>query len=359
MKLLLQALICVSIVLTAGTLFAEERTSENNAQLKQGLERFPQADSNGDGVLTATEAREFIAKRRQQQEGRAAQSSQKSDVPAPTHADVEYGPYDRNRLDLWIAESDEPTPLLVLIHGGGFSGGSKEKFRNSPVIAQALEKGVSVAAINYRLTEGGKNPFPIPMLDGARAIQFLRYKADEYNLDKQRIGASGGSAGGCMSLWLALHDDLADPKSDDPVLRESTRLVCAGPNAGQSCLDFDTLHEWFGVEKLREHGGGRPLFAIKSDAEIASPRVKALMKEASAINHLTKDDPPVYMNAGRNVPIDETSSPGAWVHHPMMGIKLKEAADRIGVECYNDYVDCPPIEKYEDQTEFLLDKLLN
>ena len=52
---------------------------------------------------------------------------QRSRQPAqpPTHRDVKYGPYDRNVMDVWLAESDKPTPVLVSIHGGGFSGGNK------------------------------------------------------------------------------------------------------------------------------------------------------------------------------------------------------------------------------------------
>ena len=55
-----------------------------------------------------------------------------------------------------------------------------------------------------------------PLEDAARALQFVRSKAAQWNLDKQRIGASGGSAGACSALWLAFHDDMADPNSQDP-----------------------------------------------------------------------------------------------------------------------------------------------
>ncbi|MEO2047672.1 MAG: hypothetical protein ABGX16_13990 [Pirellulales bacterium] len=55
------------------------------------------------------------------------------------------------------------------------------------------------------------------MHDAARALQLVRSKATEWNIDKQRIGASGGSAGACSSLWLAFHPDMANPASSDPV----------------------------------------------------------------------------------------------------------------------------------------------
>jgi acetyl esterase/lipase len=83
-------------------------------------------------------------------------------------------------------------------------------------------------AINYRLigkhTQGVTPPVKAPLHDAARALQFVRSKARVWNIDKERIGAAGTSAGACSSLWLAYHDDLADPQSKDPVARESTRL---------------------------------------------------------------------------------------------------------------------------------------
>ncbi len=276
-----------------------------------------------------------------------------------TYENVPYGPYRRNVLDLWLAESDKPTPLVVCIHGGGFRGGDKSKFRRSGPLGAYLARGISVAAINYRLTEGGKNPFPIPMHDGARAVQFLRYHARKYNLDKRRFAAIGGSAGACMSMWLAMHDDLADPDNADPVLRESTRLTCAGPGGGQPTLDYRTFKEWFGCEKLKEHPAGRPLFAIRSDEDLESRRVRDLMREASPITHLSKDDPPVYMSYGqRDTPVDETTPPGVWVHHPRLGIKLKERMDPLGLECHVQYPGGPKITAYANQTDFIVKKLL-
>src|SRR5262249_56031473 len=109
--------------------------------------------------------------------------------------------------------------------GGGGTGGSKDRVNVTPY----FKAGISVVSVEYRFiaeaTEDKVEP-PVkgPLHDAARAIQFIRSKAKEWNLDKQRLAATGGSAGACSSLWLAFHDDLADPKSDDPVSRESTRM---------------------------------------------------------------------------------------------------------------------------------------
>ena len=96
------------------------------------------------------------------------------------------------------------------------------------------------------------------MNDAQRALQFLRSKADEWNIDKTRIAASGVSAGACASLWLALHDDMADPQSLDPVARESTRLFCAAVKAPQTSLDPKQLREWIPNYIYGGHAFGFP-----------------------------------------------------------------------------------------------------
>lgn len=137
--------------------------------------------------------------------------------------DVSYGPHKRNVLDIWLAKSNKPTPVVVFFHGGGFRAGDKSQLRPA-MLNELLEANISVAASNYRLTNAA--PFPAQMHDAVRAIQFIRSNADEWNLDKNRFAAFGGSAGAGISMWLAFHDDLADPNSDEPVKRESTRLLC-------------------------------------------------------------------------------------------------------------------------------------
>src|SRR4051812_15244710 len=72
--------------------------------------------------------------------------------PTPTAADVAYGEHPRQRLDFWQAKSETPTPLVVLIHGGGWTGGDKKGFGTSS-IKPYLDAGISVAAINYRLIQ--------------------------------------------------------------------------------------------------------------------------------------------------------------------------------------------------------------
>lgn len=179
--------------------------------------------------------------------------------PAPDYANVAYGKQKRQVIDLWLARSEKPTPLVIYIHGGGFRGGSKESV-GVGLITGCRRIGVSVAAINYRLTT--EVPFPAAHHDSARAIQFLRYHAKKYNLDPTRFAATGGSAGGGISLWLAFHDDLAVPDSKDTVARQSTRLVCAAVSAPQSSYD-PRFARSIGLPGLERHGFFFLFYGIK------------------------------------------------------------------------------------------------
>ena len=304
-------------------------------KLEAFLKKFPESDANKDGKLTAEEAKAFRQKYESKQQARTdAPKRAGQERLAPTHADVAYGEDPKQVFDIWLAKSEDgkPTPLCLFIHGGGFRGGDKGVSR--PAVQEFLDKGISFASLSYRLSEGGKNPYPIAMMDCARALQFIRSKAGEWNLDATRVASHGGSAGAGISLWLAFHEDLAKPDASDPVARQSTRLVAAGTTNGQSTYDMRTFREWFGVPNLAPHPALKDFYAVKNDADWDSERVQKLAHDASAITHLTADDPPVYMvyKAG-DVPVTAATSEGAWVHHIRLGQKLKEAMEKLGLEC--------------------------
>ena len=255
--------------------------------------------------------------------------------PTPTLANTSYGPHERNVLDFWKADSPNPTPVLVFIHGGGFVGGDKSG-ANPGDIDRCLAAGISFASINYRYTT--QAPYPAPMLDGARAIQFVRAKAAEWNIDPKRIGAYGGSAGAGISMWLAFHDDLAKPGSPDPVEQQSTRLVFAGSLGGQSSYDPLQIREWLGG-RAWEHPAFLPFYAVKSRDEFAKSEVRKLAADASVINHLSKDDPPVFMIYNEpDAPLSQDSAPGTGIHHPKFGHILKEKMDTLGIEAVYRHV---------------------
>lgn len=271
------------------------------------------------------------------------------------HEGLSYGDSDQQKIDLWIADTEEPAPLVIFIHGGGFRGGTRKQIRQT-VVEQFLSQGISFASIDYRLTD--KGPYPMQMHDAARAVQWLRANAAKFNLDKERVAAYGGSAGACISMWLAFHDDMADPRSDDPVSRESTRLICAGSTNGQPTLDPRTFYKWFDVRILVPHPALLPLFDIKSYDEVERPEVRKLVEDASPITHLTKDDVPVFLSyGGPDSVVTDKTNPGIWVHHPRLGIMLKERMDAIGIECHVQYRDGPAVTEYRNLTAFLIAKL--
>ena len=216
-------------------------------------------------------------------------------VPKPTLSEVRYGDHERQVLDFWKAKSDSPTPVAFIIHGGGWQNGSKERLQRFADAAALLKTGISVVAINYRFVRqavelGIEPPVKAPLHDAARALQFVRSKAAEWNLDKERIGAAGGSAGACSSLWLAFHDDLADPKSSDPVARESSRLWCAAVTGPQTSLDPKQMKEWTPNSRYGGHA-----FGFGNFAEFLAGRDKILpwIKEYSPYALVTADAPDV------------------------------------------------------------------
>ena len=340
------------VALSVTSVYGREASSENDERFKQFLKRFPASDFNKDGVLTRDEVRKFNAERRKNQPG----NRERPNVPAPTHADFKYGKHRLQAFDIWLAETDDgkPTPLAIYIHGGGFRGGDKRGANPQ----RFLDAGISFASMNYRLTNGGEFPYPVAMHDSARGLQTIRSKAKEWNIDSKRVACFGGSAGTGISLWLAFHDDLADPESDDPVARESTRIVAAATSGGQSTYDMRTFREWFGVPNLKPHGALYDFYAVKNPKDWESERVRKLMHDASPISHLDKDDKvSVFMTySGTNTPVDENTSEGAWVHHVLLGLKLKEAMDELDLDC--TVVDRENrSKKYSNSNDFIIQNL--
>jgi hypothetical protein len=269
-------------------------------------------------LLTGEQRRQLRPQGRSRQPG----------VP-PTHRDVKYGPYARNVMDLWLAESDKPTPVLVSIHGGGFRGGNKSV--SGDILKECLESGISVVAITYRLSD--EAIAPAQFLDSARAIQFIRHNAKQWNLDPTRMAATGGSAGAGISLWLGFHDDLADPDSEDPILRESTRLSCMAVYNGQTSYDPRFIRDLFPDTDTYRHTALAQLY----DADLTKlddlPKGKyKLFEEVSALPHLTKDDVPaaLFYASKMDTPI---TNQGIGIHHPKFGKVLKEKMDELGIEC--------------------------
>jgi acetyl esterase/lipase len=257
------------------------------------------------------------------------------DKPQPDLADVRYGPHERNVLDFWRAKASAPAPVVLFIHGGGFRRGDKNSIPAAR-LRQYLDAGFAVASINYRLTDTA--PFPAQYRDCARALQYIRSRAKEWNIDKRLVASTGTSAGAGTSMWLAFHEDLADRQSPDPILRESTRLTSVVVENGQSSYD-PRFAESVGIPRpnFERHPFFLPFYGIK-EQEIDTPQAYKLYDEAAPITFLTRDDPPVYLSYNRaDEPCDANSDVQLVVHHPRLGIALKRRMDRLGIECVLRY----------------------
>ncbi|SEP99410.1 Carboxylesterase family protein [Hyunsoonleella jejuensis] len=146
-----------------------------------------------------------------------------------------YGSYERNSFDIIIPKKDVEHGLVIFIHGGGFQHGDKKAlYKRKQDIKTFLENNIAVATINYRFYKNNDSlGVKVSLQDIKRAIQYFRFNASKFNIDKERVGCYGGSAGAGSSLYFAYHDDLAI-QGDTTLLGESTRLKCVGAIATQA-----------------------------------------------------------------------------------------------------------------------------
>lgn len=276
-----------------------------------------------------------------------------------SYVDEKYGEHERNTFDLWLAESDKPTPLVIYIHGGGFVGGDKSKYYESADWDRFLEAGVSVAAINYRFMNESPYGILASLNDSRRFLQYIRYHSKRYNINKDRIACSGGSAGAGTSLWLAFNEDMADIHSYDPILRESTKICCAGAFATQSTYD---IFQWDRILGLQLNNTQEELhsiaraFGYKSAEGVDLYEKKEIRNQLDFLSKMNKNAAPffVYNKQAGGVPTDTDELN----HHPFHAKALKEKAEEVGLEAV---VYAPEIgiidDSGKDLVDFFLEKL--
>jgi acetyl esterase/lipase len=265
-----------------------------------------------------------------------------------TVSDVPYGQHPRQTLDVWRARPGKPAPLVIYFHGGGWQAQDKSDIHQHLDVRVFLDAGISVASVNYRLLQDANAakiapPVQWPMGDAARALQFLRSKADEWGFDRSRFAATGVSAGGCTSLWLAMHDDMAEPQSTDPISRESTRLYCAAAKAPVVSLDPKQLREWIPNSIFSAHAFG---YAGMSRADSFGPFLAAResylpqIRRFSPIEFASSDDPPVFMEFPTQdkqpVPGEPQTDPN---HSAVSGLMLERKLQALGVTVELRYRD--------------------
>ncbi len=206
-------------------------------------------------------------------------------------SDVVYGHKDGMALvyDVFHPAEANGASVLFMISGGWFSGWAPPERRRLQ-FGYLLDAGFTVFAIHH----GSAPRFKVPdaVSDVRRAVRHVRMNAERFDIDPDRLGVMGGSAGGHLALMLGLASDAGDASAEDPVARVSNRVQAvvayfppvdlsksAGPNERFPALDFDP----------------------------------ALAADVSPINFVSEDDPPVLMIHGdedRLVPISNSERMG-------------------------------------------------
>lgn len=345
--------------------------AEEAAARQQILKRFPQVDRNGDGILSDAETKAVLrqaANRARQNKPARGTAQTAPPKQKPTHANVKYGEHKRQVFDLWLADSAKPTPLAIYIHGGGFKSGSKEKL-SSANLTRLLQAGISVAAINYRLL--GTHPLPTAHHDARRALQTMRSRAGEWNIDKDRVAAFGGSAGAQICMWLAYSDEMAKPDSSDPIERESTRLSCVATAGGQTSNSAEFWRETIGP--LLGDGNQVDSLVLPLNGETDREKIRIAqwgaktLEEANktaarhaALEIVSADDPPIFMSYGMSpdakLPTDPKRVRGWLIHHVNLGFALRKKTDALRLEAHLKYPGADV--KYDSLVEFFVDKLV-
>ena len=208
----------------------------------------------------------------------------------PNFANVEYAAVNGISLTLDIylpQQAENPFPIVVWIHGGGWQAGSKESVNGTWL----LQKGFGIVSINYRLTD--KAIYPGQINDCKGAIRWLRANATKYNFDPDKIGVFGSSAGGHLAALVGSSGDV----------QELEGIVGGNLNVSSR---VQAVCDWYGPANFMTICGTVPPTSNHCDA--ASPEGKLIggdlrtnpekCKSVSPISYVSKDDPPFLIMHG-------------------------------------------------------------
>ncbi len=184
-------------------------------------------------------------------------------------------PKDVPQTIVYQIKSDKPTAALVVLPGGGY-GGLAMDHEGHQIARWANELGMSAFICDYRHRGKGYG-HPHPLLDAQRLVRMVRAEASRWNVDPQRIGIIGFSAGGHLCSTVLTHFDEGNAQAEDPIDRVSSR-----PNFGILCypvIDFD--------QPYTHKGSQKNLLGEAADPE--------LVKSLSNSTQVTKQTPPTFL----------------------------------------------------------------
>ncbi|MEM7606974.1 MAG: alpha/beta hydrolase fold domain-containing protein [Myxococcota bacterium] len=294
---------------------------------------------------------------------------------------VNYGEGERQLFDAFLPAADEPTPAVLFFHGGGFTGGNLRRAYADDTVGTLqglVENGVAYFTVGYTLLDATGEATGVlkSLRDSQRALQFIRYHAPSFRIDPARIAVYGTSAGAGTCLWLAFHDDMADPESADPIARMSTRVVAAAAQTTQSTYD---LLRW--ADDVYS-----PTYPITSDvlladgdlvasatrfygldatlandtnalvAELNTEPLAAYRADVDMIGLLSADDPPFWVrnNGADRAPGDPRFDV---LHHPLHASALQDRANALNIEGAQIHAPALNLGEAVDVMAFLLANL--
>ncbi len=148
--------------------------------------------------------------------------------------------------------------------------------------AALVKAGYTVFTINHRATP--RFLYPAAVEDAQRAVRYIRYHAETYGIDPERIGAVGGSSGGHLVSMLGLLDGKGDPGDESPVNRVSAKVQCVVARATPASFLEGRYSSFLGLEE--------------NEIEDTESEAYKRAKEASPVSHVSPDDPPFLLLHG-------------------------------------------------------------
>ncbi len=296
--------------------------------------------------------------------------------------DISYDNKTRTQFDIWLPNSNTPTGLVVYVHGGGFTSGDKDfvyavqsggAWDFPTDIRFLLQNNIAFATIRYTYlnntgeTEGVKKP----MSDVRRAIQYIRSRSTDFNIEKSKIILAGNSAGAGTSLWIAFNSDVANATSSDLVLRESSRVK--GVVARETQASYNIEDRWvkdvfvdyavtWSQVLANETGNIQKLYGVSSTAQYESPAIDTYRAEVDMLALMTADDPEIWINNTLRDVVNPYSPYTEDIpsHHAFHARELNEKADAIGLKNVTYYGKSPLLFSHpssENWTQFCLRKI--
>ena len=253
-------------------------------------------------------------------------------VDAPTHENLKYGPHMRQSLDVWLPEnpSGAKTPVLVNIHGGGWSDG--DRLGGIASLWPACRKaGVALVSISYRMVHDARDtgvhpPVKACLDDAVAAIRFVQDHAGEWRIDPARIGLTGGSAGACSSLYASLQDDCA--------LGIRALLV----HSPQTSIDPKEMKEWIPNSRYGAHAFGYPDFQTwLAKRNECLPWVERF-SPAGLLRACTPAKAPTFLYTCPALP-PKGELPKDPTHAAMFCVKFQELCEARGIACRKGSLD--------------------